>query len=871
MSTAPSIADLQRIFEEVANLPANQRAARLESLCQGNTALRDQLARMLAADSETAHAIDKPAIDDSTLLEVTGPSPTSVTPVTHIGRYAIERVLGEGGMGVVYLANQTSPQRLVAIKVIRSIAPSPDLIKRFEREASVLARLSHPGIAQIYDSGSAPIFGTRPVPYLVLEYIDGTPLLAHTTSANLNESAKLRIFIDICRAVQYAHQRGVIHRDLKPSNILIQRITGSSTNHQNVQSKILDFGVARTLEDTNTRHTQAGALIGTLSYMSPEQVTGTLADTRSDVYALGVILYELLSGSLPIDIRSDTIIDATRKIRDVEPARLARVLPAIAPDLDAITSKSIEKDPALRYQSAGELADDLERYLANLPVLAQPHSTLYQLRKFAARNRVIVAASAAVVTSILAFGGIAAWQAVKATRASKIAAAEAARAEAQAQRAEAVKNYLVRDLVRAGVPGGDSTDGKSPSITDYFDRALKRLPTAFPENLDLQGEIRSEIGYSLAFAGNPTKAVIETRAALAQLSASAGDNDLRTIRARVSLADVLQVAGQNEESTQIADVAIAELRSLSPPQPDLLGQALILRAELASNASEFDRVEPLLREIESLPLKPRSELPLSVLSTRCGMLMGQEQWSQAEAVARQLLEQGDRFLGPSHPQMLAAATNLIVCLGKQNKFDEASQFAPSVLARAEETFGPNHPTLGFVLLNVGGIYSRTDRQADAMSAFLRAREIFVTNFDDYRYEVERVSTGLLRVAANMHDLPATTKWADDLVRIRFGVANKDERDGLAKRFELNYAQTSRAGLPETAQQQLVAFIAKVDQFTPINHPRRARTLANLARAAQDMNRPDLASDLCAKAREALAYASQREADQAILAQTPCTP
>lgn len=868
--SSDDVALMQRIFEEVVTLPPSQRHERLAALC-ADARMRERIARMLAADDDADHAIDRPAIDESTLIDATR---ESVQPISRIGRYTIERVLGEGGMGVVYLAKQSTPERLVAIKVIRSLAPSLDLIRRFEREASVLARLSHPGIAQIFDSGSAPIYSSKPVPYLVLEYVDGTPLLAHASTEKLDEASRLRLFIDICRAVQYAHQRGVIHRDLKPANVLVQRIMegeAGGTRHVRAQTKILDFGVARTLEDDNSRQTQAGSLIGTLSYMSPEQIAGETADTRSDVYALGVILFELLSGKLPIDVREQHIAAATRMIREQEPLRLRTALSGANGDLDAIAGKCVEKDPARRYQSAGELADDLERYLANLPVLAQPPSTLYQMRKFAARNRIGVAAATAVTASMLAFGGLAAWQAVKATRASRVAEAEAARAAAQAERAEAVKNYLVRDLVRAAPPGGETPDGRPVSITYYFTRALTRLPTAFANKPDLQGEIRAEIGYAMAFAGKPSQAVNETRLGLEQLVQSAGDDDMRTIRARVSHADVLQLRGDVEESQQHAEYALRQLDKLAEPPRDLMMRLLVLLAELASNTNRFAACDEYLSRLEAMNPGERSEVRLAMMSTRAASLMAQDKWEDARLALQSLMDQGDDFYGAEHPQMLAASTNLMVCHVQLKQYDDAMKLAPDTLRRAESTFGPNHPSLAYTLMSVAGVYGNGGNKAEAVAAYRRAMEIFINNYDNYRFEVERCVSGLLRESAGMGDLDSAMTWADDIVRIRYGVANKDERDGLKHRLQLNAQQLARANAKLTPLDLLQRAIERADIMTPEGHPRRARTLANLARAAEDMGVHEVTAALCEKARAALEYSSQRADDEAIVAQTPCTP
>jgi len=496
---------------------------------------------------------------------------------------------------------------------------------------------------------------------------------------------------------------------------------------------------------------------------------------------------------------------------------------------------------------------------------------LYQMRKFAARNRIGVAAAAAVTASVLAFGGLAGWQAVKATRASRIAAAEAQRAAAQAERAEAVKNYLVRDLVRAAPPGGETPDGRAVSITYYFSRALDRLPTAFANKPDLQGEIRAEIGYALAFAGKPSQAVDETRMGLEQLVQSVGDDDMRTIRARIAHADVLQLRGDIDESQKHAEYALKQLESLAEPHQDLMMRLLVLLAELASNTNRFTECDMYLARVEAMNPGERSEMRLAMMSTRAASLMAQDKWEDARVALQALMDQGDDFYGADHPQMLAASTNFMVCLVKLKQYDQAMKFAPDTLQRAERTFGPNHPSLAYTLLSVAGVYGNGGNKAESVATYKRARDIFVNTFDDYRYEVERCVSGLLRESGSMGDREGTMQWADDIVRIRFGVANKDERDGLKKRLELNIQPLSRAGWTVTPTDLLRRAIERADQMTPEGHPRRARTLANLARAAEDMGVHDATASLCEKARAALAYSSQRADDEAIIAQTPCTP
>ncbi|MGA3228098.1 MAG: serine/threonine-protein kinase [Acidobacteriaceae bacterium] len=339
--------------------------------------------------------------EDPTLL-TSGPDPGKTTPLDEsgpaqsraqipasIGRYRILRLLGEGGMGAVYEAEQDLPRRLVALKVIRAAWAGPELIRRFEQESQALARLHHPGIAQIYEAGAAETpFGVQP--YFAMELIHGKPLVEYAEEHKLSTRQRLELMIAVCEAVEHAHQRGIIHRDLKPVNILVDE-TG--------QPKILDFSLARATDaDAQaTRQTDMGQLLGTLAYMSPEQVLADplALDMRSDVYALGLILYELLAHKMPY-VLSNLLHEAVQTIRIAEPAKLSAVDRCYRGDIETIVAKALEKDKERRYSSAAALAANIRRYLRDEPIVARSPSTAYQLQKFARRNRALVPGMAAV-------------------------------------------------------------------------------------------------------------------------------------------------------------------------------------------------------------------------------------------------------------------------------------------------------------------------------------------------------------------------------------------------------------------------------------------------------------------------------------------
>jgi WD40 repeat protein/predicted Ser/Thr protein kinase len=369
----PSPELVEALFQETIDVEPERRGAFLDERCAGDPELRAAVEELLRFD---AKAQSSPDFLRSPAADVRATLPAA------IGRYRIVRRLGEGGMGTVYEAEQDQPRRTVALKVMRLGLDSPEFRKRFAQEARILGQLHHAGIAQVYDAG-ATADGRL---YFAMELIRGAPLGEHVRRQGLTAPARLELLARVCDAVEHAHQQGVIHRDLKPANILVED-TG--------QPKVLDFGVAHAtgggLLDT-TAHTRTGQILGTLSYMSPEQVAGDpqAIDARSDVYALGVMLYELLAERLPLALDHLPLPEVIRVVQEVEPSRLGSVNASYRGDVETIVGKALSKDKARRYASAGELAADLRRHLGSEPIRARPPSALYQLRKFARRHKALV-------------------------------------------------------------------------------------------------------------------------------------------------------------------------------------------------------------------------------------------------------------------------------------------------------------------------------------------------------------------------------------------------------------------------------------------------------------------------------------------------
>ncbi len=415
MSGGIDHAKARDIFERVCDLPRDAQLGRIDELCAGDELVKRELLSLLEYDSADDDLLsdDRLAAPMACVEDVRIPEGMP----ERIGEFRILRRIGGGGMGDVYEAEQDSPQRHVALKVMQVGLGGDRMLSRFNREMRILAKLTHTGIAQLYVTGVCTNQGQQR-PYFAMELVDGIPLVRFAEQNNLSTRERIELFIRVCDAVEYAHSRGIIHRDLKPDNILV--VSGAN----GPRPKVLDFGVAKfTNKDVQaaTMQTQVGQIVGTLSYMCPEQIEGDTEqiDARADVHALGVILFELLTGKRPFEISGKPIHEAARIIREDEPDTLRSFDRTYRGDLDTIVRRATEKQAARRYSTAGEVSADLRRYLDNVPILARQPTALYQLSKFTRRNKILVGGVGATML-VLVIGIIATtWFAIESSERRK--------------------------------------------------------------------------------------------------------------------------------------------------------------------------------------------------------------------------------------------------------------------------------------------------------------------------------------------------------------------------------------------------------------------------------------------------------------------
>ena len=820
-----------------------------------------------------------------------------------IGRYKVVRVLGEGGMGTVFLAEQDKPTRLVALKVIRPGVASANLLRRFEHEAQVLGRLQHPGIAQIYEAGTADT-GEGAQPYFVMEYVRGRSLMEYAQASQLSTRQRLELLVKICDAVQHAHQKGIIHRDLKPGNILVT---------EEGQPKILDFGVARATDadiQATTIQTDVGQLVGTIPYMSPEQAGGdvTELDTRSDVYALGVLGYELLAGRLPYELKNKMIHEAVRVIREEDPTPLSSIDRVFRGDVETIIAKALQKERTRRYQSASDLAGDIRRYLKNLPILARRPSVAYRLQVFVRRNKSAAVAAVAIALLVVLFvaGGLWAavvalglglagtsWQYLQATRAKAEATrqrdeaikarhlaeqreqqaqdardaesearteaqqrqqeAEVARTEAQRQAeiAQTVSDFLTDDLLAAVAPSVEQGKGKDVLMRDVLDEAGKRIEAAsiaggrFEGKPLIEASIRATLGETYRKLGEFAAAEPHLERARLLRRRELGEEHPDTLASMHNLAILYWNQGRHDEAEALC-VKTLEMRRhiLGEEDPTTLGSMNLL-AIVYMDQGRFDEAEQL--QLKTLQIKERvlgAEHPTTLASMHnlAIVYVDQGRYDEAEPLHVKTLQIQKRVLGEEHPTTLGSMNGLALLYVDQGRYDDAKALYVKTLEIQKRVLGAEHPNTLASMGNLAGLYQRQGRDDEAERLYVKTLEMTKRVLGEEHPDTLVFMSKLADLYANSARYAEAEPLVVTTLQIQKRALGDVHTDTLASMSTLAglYRNQRRYDVAEPVYLQTLEIMKRV---LGEEHPETLRTTSNLALLYANQDADDEAEPL----------------------------
>lgn len=805
-----SSAYLQRLKDLLADaieLPREQRGALLETVRQENAALASELQRMLAAHEAATLAggfLSDPTID-----------PSKPTAPRRFGPFTLIKLIGEGGFGEVYLAEQSSPiQRQVALKLIKPGMDSGQIMARFDAERQALAIMDHPNIARVFDAGT----DERGRPWFAMEYVDGDPIHTFADKHRLDVRARLELLVPVCRAVHHAHQKGVIHRDLKPSNVLVSKIDGRAV------PKVIDFGIAKALDRPLTEKTifsELRSLVGTPEYMSPEQadLSGGDIDTRSDVYSLGVLLYELLVGATPFDgreLRSRAFGEIQRILREVDPptpstrfSRLemrasaaanrniepAKLSSALRGELDWITMKCLEKDRARRYDTAAELADELVRYLENQPVHAGPVSKAYRAKKFVRRHRLGVIASGLVAAALVIGAAGMIWGSIQARRQrdqailareqaeqSRVAAETARVAESQAKLIAEEHNQFLREMFESIDPS--TALGKEISVKHVLDTATFKIDSQPPKDPKVEASLRATFGRAYAALGQ-----LDVARKHLDRARVLGDNSIDTEHALIK---VMRDQGQYDAARQLAQHAIDAERLLSGDESVRVLSSQVALASIHLAQDNQGDAETILktviqrgRKIAATQPAVASSLLIDALATLGNLYIGDGRFDDADQCLSDAMEIARTGGEKETTSLLTLAATRGDLYRHRGRFQEAMDLLVPTLESARKVWGPDHSDTQSVANNLALVLSTIGRldEAEALYDDVISRRMRILGEDHPRTLLARSNRGLVYQQQNRLDL-AAKEFAD--LSTRFArVLGPDHVDSMVA--ENNYA------------------------------------------------------------------------------------
>jgi serine/threonine protein kinase/tetratricopeptide (TPR) repeat protein len=811
--TTPS--PIEEIFLAALLKGSEERSAFLDQACCGNTELRDQIERLLSAHTKAVAPAGLGSQPTVVYWRHGASSPAEAATVcaggqvtSEIGPYRLLQKLGEGGMGTVYVAEQDQPvKRRVALKVITAGVDSEQVIRRFQSERQVLALMEHPNIARILDAGMTE----TDRPYFAMELVKGAPITRHCDEHRLSIPERLRLFIQVCQGIQHAHQKGIIHRDIKPSNVLV------CVEDDKPVAKVIDFGVAKAVHynwtDLDGMATQYGSLVGTIQYMAPEQADLSTVDidTRADVYGLGVLLYQLLTGTTPLDrprVPAPTFSEIVRMITLVEPVRPSDQLTAsnaalatlaaqrqtdpgrlaslVRGELDWITMKALDKDRTRRYQSASSFARDILRYLGHEPVEACPPSFTYRTRKYIRRHRVGVAASCACIALLVSGTAISTWQAVRARSAEHAAVAardaeiqerrqaeqqrdraqvaealartESEKAKRSAAEAQAIMSYIQEQVLIAAHSRKDGTVEKNASIQKAIDTAEK-IAAAFSGQQAAEASVRAMLGETYRYLGESPRAIQQLERAVELRTAGLGPDHPDTLNSQSELAIAYREVGQFDKAIPLLERTLAAKKRV-------LGS---------------DHVDTL-----------DSQRALGVVYRSCGRL------DEAISLYEQTLASQRRKLGPDFPDTLATQNTLAVAYRQSGRVDEAITLLEQSLSGFRSKLGPEHANTLNVQHNLAAAYLAAGRIAEATDLLERTRAAQMRNLGPNHPETLHTQNQLARAYLDGGRIEQSITLFESTLTARKSKLGPKHLDTLWTMHGLALAY-ARSALPERAE------------------------------------------------------------------------